>query len=395
MKKRFFFASESFTEGHPDRLCDTISDALVDEYLKQDPYARIITECAISKGVVFVAARFASNATVDIPDIARSVITGVGYREDDFNAADCTVVTSLITMPSEQRNSTDESELADEDIEAMTARNQITLFGFACTQTPELMPLPITLADRLAKELSAARRNGQMPYLSPDCTTQIGVEFDQGRPVRIDNITVIAGLQGPRAVDAMQIRKDLEQRVLISMFAEDSVKPNKRTEIFVNPRGVFPKSGPASHSGMTGRKTASETYGGFARHSGSALSGKDPSRIDRVGAYAARYAAKNVVAAGLAEECEVQLSYALGHAQPVSIQVQTFGTGRVSEDDIQERLKEHFDFRLGAIIRDFQLRHLPTRYKHGFYRQLAAHGHMGRSIIDLPWEKTDKVALLR
>jgi S-adenosylmethionine synthetase len=395
MRKRFSFASEAFTEGHPDRLCDTVSDALVDQYLRQDPYSRIITECAISKGVVFVAARFASNAAVDIPDVARSVIAGVGYREDDFNAADCTVVTSLITMPSEQRGAADERDLSEKEIDRMTVRNQITLFGFACTHTPELMPLPITLADRLAKELTKARHNGQMPYLSPDCTTQVGVEFDQGKPVRIDNITVIAGHQGPHPVDPVRIRNDLERIVLTSMFADDAVKPDKGTEIFVNPRGVFPKSGPASHSGMTGRKTASETYGGFARHSGSALSGKDPSRIDRVGAYAARYAAKNLVAARLAEECEVQLSYALGHAQPVSIQVQTFGTGTIPEDSIEERLKEHFDFRLGAIIRDFQLRHLPARSKNGFYRQLAAHGQLGRSSIELPWEKTDKADRLR
>ncbi len=395
MPKHFLFTSESATEGHPDRLCDTISDALVDQFLRQDPYSRIIAECAISKGMVFVAARFASKATVDIPQVARSVIAGVGYRSQDFDTEDCTVVTSLITMPDEQRIQVDEAELTDAEIDRYTVHNQVTVFGFACNHTPELMPLPVTLAARVAKALTLARSEGRMPYLSPDCTTQVGVAFKNRRPVRIHSVTVIAGLEGPQPPDTADIRSDLQHEVIQRIFADDPVQPDEDTEIFINPRGIFPKSGPMSHSGMTGRKTAAETYGCYARHSASALSGKDPSRIDRVGTYAARYAAKNIVAAGLADECEVQLSYTLGHSLPVSIQVQTFGTGKIDEDLIQQRLEANFDFRLGSIIHEFNLRHLPAAGKSGFYRKLAAHGQLGKSFGELPWEKTDRADLLR
>ena len=395
MPKHFLFTSESATEGHPDRLCDTISDALVDQFLRQDPYSRIIAECAISKGMVFVAARFASKATVDIPQVARSVIAGVGYRAQDFDTEDCTVVTSLITMPDEQRIQVDEAELTEAEIDRYTVHNQVTVFGFACNHTPELMPLPVTLAARVAKALTLARSEGRMPYLSPDCTTQVGVAFKNRRPVRIHSVTVIAGLEGPQPPDTADIRSDLQHEVIQRIFADDPVQPDEDTEIFINPRGIFPKSGPMSHSGMTGRKTAAETYGCYARHSASALSGKDPSRIDRVGTYAARYAAKNIVAAGLADECEVQLSYTLGHSLPVSIQVQTFGTGKIDEDLIQQRLEANFDFRLGSIIHEFNLRHLPAAGKSGFYRKLAAHGQLGKSFGELPWEKTDRADLLR
>jgi len=395
MPKLFLFTSESATIGHPDRLCDTISDALVDQFLRQDPYSRIIAECAISKGMVFVAARFASKATVDIAQAARSVIAGAGYRKQEFDTEDCTVVTSLIAMPVEQRIQADEADLAIAELDRYTVHNQTTLFGFACTHTPELMPLPVTLAGRVAKALTLARSEGRMPYLSPDCTTQVGVAFKDRKPVRIHSITVIAGLEGPQPPDAADIRADLHQEVIGQIFADDPIKPDKDTEIFINPRGAFPKSGPMSHSGMTGRKTAAETYGCYARHSASALSGKDPSRIDRVGTYAARHAAKNIVAAGLADECEVQLSYSLGHAEPVSIQVQTFGTGKVGDDIILQRLEENFDFRLGSIIRDFNLRHLPATSKTGFYQKLAVHGQLGKSFGELPWEKTDRAERLR
>jgi S-adenosylmethionine synthetase len=273
--------------------------------------------------------------------------------------------------------------------------NQATLFGYACTHTPELMPLPITLADRVARALTLARNEGRMPYLSPDCTTQVGVAFENRKPVRIHSITVIAGLEGAQSPNAADIRADLQKEVISRIFADDAIKPDKDTEIFINPRGIFPKSGPTSHSGMTGRKTAAETYGCYARHSANALSGKDPSRIDRIGTYAARYAAKNVVAAGLADECEIQLSYSLGHAEPISIQVQTFGTGKVADDVIQAKLETAFDFRLGAIIRDFNLRHLPAASKSGFYRKLAAYGQLGKSFAELPWEKLDKVEKLK
>jgi S-adenosylmethionine synthetase len=395
MKQNFLFTSESVTEGHPDRLCDMISDAVVDRYLNQDPYARIITECALSKGVVFLAARFASQANVDLPDVARSVIGSVGYRPEDFNAADCTVITSLITMPQNQRTQADELDMTEAEIERLPVSHQATIFGYACTQTPELMPLPIVLANRVARELTAVRRRKTMSYLSPDCTVQVGVRYDNGKPVQIQSITVIAGIQQKEKVDPVILREDLVKQVITPVLETQPLQLDKSTEIFINPHGAFPKSGPAYHSGMTGRKSTADTYGGYARHNGAALSGKDPSRIDRIGVYAARYAAKNIVAAGLAEECEVQLSYSIGHASPVSIQVQTFGTGIISDAEIQARLVKNFDFRVGAIIRDFNLRHLPADYAGGFYGKLPALGHFGNAVLELPWEKTDKVDLLK
>jgi S-adenosylmethionine synthetase len=395
MTKSFLFTSESITEGHPDRLCDSISDAVVDRFLQQDPYSRIVAECALSKGVVFLAARFASHATVDLPDVARSVIGAIGYRAEDFDTTDCTVVTSLITMPLEKRAQADEMEMSDSEIEHLSVSHQATVFGFACTQTPELMPFPIVMASRLARGLTEARNRRAIPCVSPDCTIQVGAEYENGKPVRIHGITIVAGYEGKGRVDAVILRELLEQQVIRPAFAGHALQPDDHTEIFVNPEGAFPKSGPASHSGMTGRKTASDTYGAYARHSGSALSGKDPSRIDRVGVYAARYAAKNIVAAGLAEECEVQLSYSIGHAGPVSIQVQTFGTGAIPDGELRRRLDRHFDFRVGAIIRDFGLRHLPAEHPDGFYGRLPAHGHLANEVLDLPWERTDKSPLLK
>ncbi len=395
MKKNFMFSSESVAEGHPDRLCDMISDAIVDRFLRQDPYSHVVTECALSKNVVFIAARFASEANIDLPEVARSVIRPVGYRPEDFNAEDCTVVTSLITMPVEQRAHADELDMTDSEINHLSVRNQTTLFGFACTQTPEFMPIPIVLANRLARGLTAARHRRSIGYLSPDCTVQVGVEYENARPKRIHNITIIAGQHFKLKVDPVVLREDLIQHVINPVFAEEPLGLDEGTEFFINPRGAFPKSGPCSHSGMTGRKSAADTYGGYARHSGAALSGKDPSRIDRVGVYAARYAAKNIVAAGLAEECEVLLSYSIGHPAPVSIQVQTFGTGTISDSEITKRVEQNFDLRLGAIIRDFNLRHLPKEYPHGFYGKLPSHGHFANEQVALPWELTDKAVLLK
>ncbi len=395
MKKNFLFTSESVAEGHPDRVCDTISDAVVDHFLQQDPYSHVVIECALSKGIVFIAARFASKAAVDIPEVARRVVGEIGYRKDDFNAAECTVVTSLTAQPLDRRYEWDDRSLTDKELDRITVLNQITQFGYACRQTPDLMPFPITVANRLAHQLTQARTSKAIAYLSPDCTTQVGVEFEDGAPRRIHSITLIAGYQGGGQVDAAELRSDLVKHVIEPVFQGEALRPDDRTDLFINPRGPFAKSGPAAHSGMTGRKTASDTYGGFARNAGSALSGKDPCRIDRVGAYAARYAAKNVVAARLAEECEVQLSYTIGQARPVSIEVRTFGTSTVAEDLIERRLEECIDFRMGAIIRDFGLRHLPSRHKAGFYRRLPAHGHMGASFTELPWERIDKADQLR
>lgn len=395
MRKSFLFTSESVADGHPDRVCDTISDAIVDRFLQQDPYSHVVAECALSKGIVFVAARFASKATVDMPEVARQVIGEIGYRKKDFNAADCTVVTSLTARSPEHRYEWDERELTDKEIDRITVRNQITQFGYACRQTEDLMPFPITMANRLARQLTQARTTQAIAYLSPDCTTQVGVEFEEGIPKRIHSITLIAGTHGGGKIDAADLRSDLMAKVVQPVFAGEAMQPDEETDIYINPRGPFSKSGPSAHSGMTGRKSASDTYGGIARHAGSALSGKDPGRIDRVGAYAARYAAKNVVAAGLAEECEVQLSYTIGQARPVSIEVRCFGTAGLAEDIIEQRLADCIDFRLAAIIRDFGLRHLSAKHKGGFFRKLPTQGHFGASFTELPWERTEVAEKLR
>ena len=397
MRKSFLFTSESVAEGHPDRVCDTVSDAIVDSFLRQDPYSHVVTECALSKGVVFVAARFAADASVDIPDVVRQVVGEIGYRKKDFNAAECTVVTSLTEQSRTHRYDWDERNLSDQDLDRIGVTNHITQFGYACKQTPDFLPLPIFLTNRLARRMTEVRRLQSMPYLSPDCTTQVGVEFIEGQPHRIHSLTLIAGRQGgdKDKVDIAQLRDDLILHVVQPVFGTELLQPDEETEIFINPRGQFTKSGPAVHSGMTGRKSAADTYGGYARQAGSALSGKDPGRIDRVGAYAARYAAKNVVAAGLAEECEIQLSYTIGQAHPVSLEARCFGTATVSEDTIEKRLAECIDFRLGALIRDFELRRLSSRFVDGFYRKLPAHGHVGTSFTELPWERTDKASALK
>ncbi|MFM2006198.1 MAG: hypothetical protein RLZZ09_1853 [Pseudomonadota bacterium] len=395
MKSDFLFTSESVTDGHPDRLCDSISDAVVDRFLQKDPYSRIVAECALSKNVLFLAARFATNANVDIPEVARTVMSEAGYHEEDFDAANCSVLTSLITMRADQRAQADEKDLSDAELDQLTVHSQVSVFGYACTQTPELMPLPISLSNRLAAALSKARKSRPLGFLSPDCTVQVGVGYQNGTPARIAGITIIAGSVTREAIDAAELRARLQNDVIEPLFAGDPIPLDESTEIHINPRGGFPKSGPGSHSGMTGRKTAADTYGAYARHNGSALSGKDPSRIDRVGVYMARYAAKNVVAAGLAQECEVQLSYAIGHAGPVSLQVQTFGTGTLDDAVIAERLRQCFDFRLGVIIRDFNLRHLPSQLKPGFYQQLPIQGHLGAPGLKLPWEMTNRAHQLK
>lgn len=390
----FVFTSQSVTEGHPDRLCDTISDAIVDAFLRQDATSRITAECALSKNVLFLATRFASEAIVDIPEIARSIIKGVGYRPDDFNAAECTVVTSQIEQSKTSRETTF-SNVEDEEIDRISVSHQTTVFGYACRHTPELMPLPITLANQLARQLSKTRRHAGIVYLSPDCTSQVGVEFANDIPSRIDSITLIIGCEDPDSLPAFaQIEEDLRHHVINPVFKNAPIKPDNLTRITINPNGPYMRSGPSVHSGMTGRKTDSDTYGSFARHCGSALSGKGPSRIDRVGAYAARYAAKNIVAAGLAEQCEVQLSYSIGFPGPVSVFLTTKGTGVIEDSEIRKRLLRHFDFRLGAIIRDLELQQLTQKHDGVFYQKLPVNGHFGANGLPLPWEKTDKAELL-
>lgn len=392
MKKNYMFTSESVTEGHPDKLCDQISDAIVDYFLQKDPYARVIAESAVATGILFIAARFASPLYVDFPGIARKVIQRVGYDDESFNSKTCSIVTSLREMPPDELSYFNESKLSDDEIERIVVRNQVTVFGFACNQTAALLPLPIWLAHRLARRLTSVRLQNILPYLAPDGKTQVGVEYRNGRPHRIYSVTLIASqtaLSGTEGPDMRRLAADLRETVIEPVFQDEEIKPDGETRIFINPDGPFLTGGPAIHSGLTGRKNAIDTYGEYARHSGAALSGKDPLRIDRVGAYIARYAAKNVVAAGLAEECEIQLSYAIGLAGPVSIYVETFGTGKISDEEIGALIRRHIDFRLASIIRRFNLRYLPTTIKGGFYQKLSAYGHMGRMDIGLPWELTD------
>ena len=395
MKEDFIFTSESVTAGHPDKLCDGISDAIVDRFMQQDPFSKIVVESVVATGILFLAARFASKATVDLPGVARQVVHDAGYEDEGFNPKTCSVMTSLNELPREERSERDEREMDDDEIERLAVDNQATVFGFACGQTPALMPLPIWLAHKLARQLAAVRERGDLAYLAPDGKTQVSVEYRHRRARRIHGLTLIAASKGGRPVKRKQLHDDLMEHVVKPVFRDEPVGPDHATRIFINPFGPVLIGGPAMHAGLTGRKTGVDTYGEYARQSGSALSGKDPSRIDRVGAYMARYAAKNVVCAGLASECEVQLSYSIGLARPVSTQVETFGTGRIPDREIAARIARAIDFRLAGIIRRFDLRFLPSRSEQGFYRRLAAYGHVGRLDLDAPWERTDKVDALQ
>jgi S-adenosylmethionine synthetase len=395
MKKDFMFTSESVTEGHPDKLCDQISDAIVDQFLEHDPYARVIAECAVSTAIVFIAARFISDITVDFPAVARKVINQIGYDSHSFSGKTCSIVTSLRELSPEDQYRFDERKLSYDEIEQIPVKNQVTVFGFACNQTSSCMPLPIWLAQKLARRLTSVRLQKILPYVAPDGKSQVGIEFRNRKPYRIHSLTVIASQNRPGEPGLQRLRDEVMEHVVEPVFRDEEITPDQNTKIFINPDGPFIIGGPSVHSGLTGRKNAIDTYGEYSRHSGAALSGKDPLRIDRVGAYAARYAAKNVIAAGLADECEVQLSYTIGMSRPVSIQVETFGTGKVSDDDLALLIENNFDFRLAAIVRQFNLKYLPSLVKGGFYRKLAAYGHVGRMDIGLPWEITDKAAVLR
>ncbi len=398
MKKDFMFSSESVTEGHPDKLCDQISDAIVDKFLQKDPYSIVIAECAIATSVIFLAARFESDAIVDFTKIARQVIKQVGYDEPDFNAKTCSIVTSVKELSSNEYRYWDAKKLSDEEIELIPVKDQVTVFGFASNQTPAFMPLPIWLAHQLARRLTAVRKDNILPYIAPDGKTQVGVEYRDRKPYRIHSISILASLNRRSKSDITnenKLQKEIKQTVIDNVFKHEECKPDDKTRIFIDFDQPFAIGGPSVHSGLTGRKNAIDTYGEYSRHSGAALSGKDPTRIDRVGAYAARYAAKNVVAAGLAEECEVQLTYSIGLARPVSIQVETFGTGKISDAEITALLEKYFDFRLAAIIGKFNLRLLPAMAKGGFYRKLATYGHVGRMDLVVPWEQTDMVSILR
>ena len=392
-----FFSSESVTEGHPDKLCDQISDAIIDRFLQQDPHAEVDAECAIAKGIVFIATRFASRASVDVTEAARGIITEIGYRKADFDGRTCSVITSLSELAACDEHRFEPDHLTDREIEAIGARNQASVFGFACKDTNVLMPLPIWLAHKLARRLAAVRLGGVLPYLRPDGKTFAGVEYKNRIPCRIHTIVISTQYHLPAGQShrEKQMEGDILETVIKPVFHDEPIKPDKETRIFINPEGEFTIGGPARSTGLTGRKIMVDTYGGYARHGGSALCGKSLSNMGRIGVYAARYVAKNLAAAGIADECEIHLSYAIGESRPISIDIDTFGTGRYPDDRITKVIKELFDFRPAAIMRQFRLKHLPSIRKDGFYRKIAAYGQVGRMDIGLPWEKTDMVDVIR
>ncbi|WP_026563238.1 methionine adenosyltransferase [Bacillus sp. UNC41MFS5] len=387
------FTSESVTEGHPDKICDQISDSILDAILAKDANARVAAETSVTTGLVLVAGEITTSTYVDIPKIVRETIKGIGYdrAKYGFDSETCAVLTSIdeqspdIAMGVDQALEAREGQMSDEQIEAIGAGDQGLMFGFACNETKELMPLPISLAHKLARKLTEVRKDNVLDYLRPDGKTQVTVEYDENdKPVRID--TIVISTQHNPEVTLEQIQRNLKEYVINPVVPKELIDEN--TKYFINPTGRFVIGGPQGDAGLTGRKIIVDTYGGYARHGGGAFSGKDPTKVDRSAAYAARYVAKNIVAAGLAEKCEVQLAYAIGVARPVSIAVDTFGTGKVSEDTLVDLVSENFDLRPAGIINMLDLRR-------PIYKQTAAYGHFGRTDVDLPWERTDKVEALR
>lgn len=408
MSRRYLFTSESVTEGHPDKICDQISDSILDALLTQDPYSRVAAEVVVNTGLVLITGEITTKAQVNYVDIARKKIAEIGYTdaENGFSASSCSVLVALdeqspdiaqgVNTAQETREQT-----SDEKFDSIGAGDQGLMFGFACNETPELMPLPISLAHRISRRLAAVRKTGELPYLRPDGKTQVTVTYEGGKPVGIDTILVstqhtasIGDITETEAVQA-KIKEDLWSAVVEPVFADIDIKPDAETRFLVNPTGKFVVGGPQGDSGLTGRKIIVDTYGGYSRHGGGAFSGKDPTKVDRSAAYACRYAAKNIVAAGLAEKCEVQLSYAIGVARPVSIMVDTFGTGKVDDYLLLDLVKKHFELRPAGIIETFNLRKLPAERNGRFYQNVAAYGHLGRTDVDLPWEKTDKASILK
>ncbi|MFZ7134565.1 MAG: methionine adenosyltransferase [Eubacteriales bacterium] len=386
------FTSESVTEGHPDKICDQISDAVLDAILEKDPYARVACETTITTGLVLVVGEITTNCYVDIPKIVRETIREIGYTRAKFgfDSDTCAVITSIdeqstdIALGVNKALETKMGEVSDIDIESTGAGDQGMMFGFACNETPELMPLPISLAHQLSKKLSEVRKDGTLEYLRPDGKTQVTVEYEDGKPIRVD--TIVISSQHGHDVELDVIREDIIQYVIKPVVNESLL--DDHTKIFINPTGRFVIGGPQGDAGLTGRKIIVDTYGGYGRHGGGAFSGKDPTKVDRSAAYAARYVAKNIVAAGLADKCEVEVAYAIGVAKPVSVYVDTFGTGKISDDEIVELILKNFDLRPAAIIRDLDLRK-------PIYNKTAAYGHFGRTDIEFTWEKTDKARNLK
>jgi S-adenosylmethionine synthetase len=406
---RFLFTSESVTEGHPDKICDQISDTILDALLSDDPRSRVAAEVVVNTGLVVITGEISSKAHVNYVELARKKIAEIGYvhAENGFSANSCSVLVALDEQSPDIAQGVNEAmekrEGLDDDaaLEAIGAGDQGIMFGYACNETPELMPMPIALAHRVARQLAAVRKDGSLPYLRPDGKTQVTIVYENGRPVAIDTILVstqhtvaIDGVSEEKAVQE-RIKADLWQQVILPVFAGAVVSPDPETRFLVNPTGKFVVGGPQGDSGLTGRKIIVDTYGGYSRHGGGAFSGKDPTKVDRSAAYACRYAAKNIVAAGLATKCELQISYAIGVARPTSLHVDTFGTGKVSDETLLRLVKDCFDLRPAGIIKHFNLQKLPGDRGGRFYQDVAAYGHLGRTDLDLPWEKTDKVELLQ
>ena len=387
---KFLFTSESVTEGHPDKMCDQISDAVLDEIIKQDKFARVACETFCTTGVVTVMGEITTTATIDVPSIVRQVVCDIGYDKPSacFNGNTCAVMTSFDKQSPDIAMGVDNSlELKDgekEDYNLNGAGDQGMMFGYACDETEELMPLSASLAHKMAKKLTEVRKSGKLPYLNPDGKTQVTVEYNDGVPSRID--AVVVSSQHTEDVSLETLRKDILSEVIKPIIPQNLFDEN--TKVYINPTGRFVVGGPQGDTGLTGRKIIVDTYGGVARHGGGAFSGKDPTKVDRSAAYAARYVAKNIVAANLAKKCEIQLAYAIGVAHPVSVMVDTYGTGVVSDEKIADAVCKVFDLRPSAIIDMLDLRR-------PIYRQTAAYGHMGRTDIDLPWEKTDKTEQLK
>ncbi|AHV99103.1 methionine adenosyltransferase [Paenibacillus sabinae] len=385
---KYLFTSESVTEGHPDKICDQISDAVLDSILEQDPDGRVACEVAVTTGLVLIAGEISTSANVNIPAIARETIVQIGYNHSDlgFDGNSCGIISSLDEQSADIARGVDNA-LETREIEnggEIGAGDQGLMFGYATDETPELFPLPISLAHRLARKLTEARKSGLLPYLRPDGKTQVTVEYEDDRAVRVD--TIVVSTQHAPEIGLDQIWKDIVQHVVEPTVPENLLDEN--TKYYINPTGRFVVGGPNGDAGLTGRKIIVDTYGGYARHGGGAFSGKDPTKVDRSAAYAARYVAKNIVAAGLARRAEIQLAYAIGVASPVSVTVNSFGTGIISDDRISEIVKDTFDLRPGAIIKALDL-------KRPIYRKTAAYGHFGRSDLNLPWERTDKAETLK